>query len=92
MAKNYHFSYRILEQAERMLEKIKFWELMAWENKELDADELTNKVTEYKYQINELSKALYMVQGFPGSPVAPWSAIQILKKYAAQRDTLDSMI
>lgn len=96
MSKLYYISNHIMEQAERMRDKIDFliedveYESIFNPNKSYEEYESIIKHLE-NHKLN-LEKAFDNIIGNERIPKAEWKYIIILKKYATKRDILDSML
>ena len=93
--KKYFISKRVVEQAERMKDKILYF------ISELDYKLETNNITLEKYrtkrnalqsEYEKVNNALNSLTCEGYSLKGTWNNIQILKEYAIQRDIMDSML
>lgn len=93
--KKYCINQTVIEQAERMLDKMYYWmEVTLFDalcTKNITLEEHDKKAAEYQKQIDELEEALFNVNG-QGCYKAEWKYIEILKKFASKRDELDSLL
>lgn len=96
MSKLYYISNHIMEQAERMRDKIDFLikdtEYESLFNPTKSYEEYENIIRSLENHKFTLEKAFDNIIGNERTPKAEWKYIIILKKYATKRDILDSML
>lgn len=96
MSKLYYISNHIMEQAERMRDKIDFLiedvEYESLFNPTKSYEEYENIIRSLENHKFTLEKAFDNIIGNERTPKAKWKYIIILKKYATKRDILDSML
>lgn len=98
MSKMYYIKTRTMEQAERMRDKLMFKldiELLdAYKEKEITFEEYQEKEAILVSQIEELDEAMNNITSDKGcvNYKAEWKYIEIINKYANQRNILDMAI